>query len=125
MTTTRCKKGHLSHREWVKCQKLKPTFRDVLLHTSLIESAIISESEKIKPLSKKEKLFYRSFGNSITILDKNTVVDIYNLNKERNKLIHDIFRRKLNQDQIEKTRDKMFELINKIRKESKIIKKYI
>ena len=119
------KQKHLSHKEWVKAQKLDKTFRDVLIHASLIESIIINESIKNKCLSKKEIKTYRSFGNAVTILDKNKIIDIYNLKERRNKLMHDIFKEELNQDQIEKIRDEIFDIINKIYKESEIVKKYI
>ena len=119
------KQKHLTHEAWVKDQKLRKTFRDVLVHTSLIESIIINESIKIEPLPNKEIKTYRSFGKAITILDKNKIIDIYLLKEKCNELMHNIFRKKLNQDQNEKIRDEMFNLINKIRKESDIAKKYI
>lgn len=119
------KPKHLPHKEWVMSQKLRKNFRDVLVHTALIESAIIKESIKKKAFSKKNDGSYRSFGKAIEILDKNKILDIFNLKERRNQLVHDIFSKRLNQDEIEKIRDEMFNLIHKIRKESELIKKYL
>ena len=119
------KQKHLSHKEWVMSQKLRNNFRDVLIHTALIESAIIKESIKKKTFSKKNDGSYRSFGKAIEILDKDKILDIFNLKERRNQLVHDIFSKRLNQDEIEKIRDEMFNLIHKIRKESGLMKKYI
>ena len=119
------KAKHLTHDEWVSLQKPRNTFRDVLIQSSLIESAVIKESTKISPLTQKEKKYYRNFGRAIEIIDKANIIDIFELKQKRNKLIHDIFAKKLNQDQIEEVRGEMFCLIRKILKESRSVKKYL
>ena len=116
---------HLTHEKWISLQKPRNTFRDVLIQTSLIESAVIKESTKLSPLTSKEKKDYRSFGRAIQIIDRTKVIDIFELKQRRNKLMHDIFSKKLNQDQIEKVRDDMFRLIQKILKESRLVSKYL
>lgn len=118
-------KKHLTHKEWVHAQKLKNNLRDVLIQISLIESAVIKESQEIKPLSEHEKKYYRSLGNAIQILDKINLIDIFDLKEIRNQLVHDIFIKELDQDRIEAIRNKAFSLICKIRKESSLIKKRI
>lgn len=106
-------------------QKPKNTFRDVLLQTSLIESAVIEESAGLLPLTSKEKKNYRSFGCAIEVIGKTKIPDIFELKEKRNQLVHDIFSKKLDQDQIEEVRGEMFRLIKKILKESRLVSKYL
>ena len=106
---------NFSHEEWVKHQKLRKTFRDVLLYFALIESIAIEESAKKRPLTANERKSYRTFARAIEILNRNPSVPLLkSLGIERNKLVHRIFIDRLDQKQIESIRDRMFELIVRV-----------
>jgi len=118
------KAKHLSHEDWLECQfkeYRKKRYRDVILHVSIIESAIIVESKLFHPFPcPGEKTKHRTFSRAIKILEENRknnrivkkeIKTIKKCWKKRCNLVHGIIEKKLDQDNIEKLIDELHNLI--------------
>lgn len=111
-----------NHKEWVlnelKEDRFKPSYRNCLIHFSIIESLLIDETKKvsnnystcIKVLRYASKITYSEFN----ILNK--------LGAKRNKLVHRIIREKLEQEDIDNTIKELMSLIKSTYKEVELIK---
>lgn len=134
------KYNDLSHVDWVNYQlkcNLNNSLRNVLLHTSFIEAILIDKSEDIKgfPFTDKEKCNvcnnrYRTIRGALKVLEKEKVIsnnekmDCFDkLFDTRNRLIHSVARKgkELDQNQIEKLRNDMYEKIMQIYRSSPVI----
>lgn len=116
---------NLCHREWMEyqfnCRINKIEYRDVILHSSIIESAIIFESKKQHPFPCiNEKGRFRTLSNAIDILRRSAkysqeeLDEIDELGKLRNNLIHGIVEKELKQNDIETYIYEMYDMIVKI-----------
>lgn len=127
----------LSHEKWVECQfnkYNKSCFRDVVLHTSFIESTIIAESERFHPFPcLKERGQFRTFGYAIELLKTNDDYKdkdfeaINDLREKRNNLIHGIMEEGIDQNEIESRVGKIYEKIKEVYKSdlfNKIFEKF-
>ena len=93
---------NLSHNDWVIQQfkkYLRPSYRDVIIHTSIIEGVLRNESKKGSFDSANKFLLQSKKIDSSEFYMFNEVRDI------RNKLIHESFMNKLVQNEIDKLRD--------------------
>jgi hypothetical protein len=98
---------HLNHNGWVSAQfdasRLKPSFRNVLIHVGLIEAALEKISINKSPLGNypednMEKL-YRPFR--VCLKDLEIIDPIYNsLYGRRNMVVHRIIKELLDEGQI-------------------------
>ncbi len=116
------KKNLLPHEKFIEYQfdhYLRKEYRDVLLHTSIIESIIIAESKSLHPFPcPNEKSKYRKFSYAIDILkkdkDKSDLLEIkkvVSLWKKRNEMIHGIMEKRYDQKQIEALRNILHNLL--------------
>lgn len=110
---------NLSHHGWVLQQfenkYLKATYRNVLIHSSIIEGVLRNESgEKMFDLANKSLLCSMKITSSEFCVF-NEVRDI------RNSLIHDSFRKGLVQNDIDGLRDKLMERIHGAYRMSKFL----
>ncbi|MDP1845944.1 MAG: hypothetical protein Q8L09_04335 [Candidatus Moranbacteria bacterium] len=118
---------NLSHHDWVVQQfdkYLRKQYRDVFIHSSIIEGVLVNESkERSFDLANKRLLCSKKIYSSEFCVF-NEIRDI------RNKLAHDIFKKDgLTQKDIDKLRDDLMEKIHKAYKissflEDKLFKKY-
>ncbi|KKW19074.1 hypothetical protein A2852_02045 [Candidatus Adlerbacteria bacterium RIFCSPHIGHO2_01_FULL_54_23] len=101
---------NLSHQDWVKQQfgkYLKSSYRNVFVHSSIIEGILANESGMDKFDSANKFLLCSQKINSSEFCVFN------NIRKIRNKLAHDIFKRKgLSQNEIDKLRDDLMKEIH-------------
>lgn len=118
---------HLNHRDWVKQQfenkYLKTSYRNVLIHSSIIEGTIRNLGKKDKFVSANKFLLT---SGKITSNEFCIFNDIRNI---RNSLVHDSFKNGLNQDEIDRLRDSLMEKIHLAYRKSnfldkKLLKKY-
>jgi hypothetical protein len=118
---------NLSHHDWVVQQfdkYLRSQYRDVFIHSSIIEGVLVNESGKRSfDLANKSLLCSKKIYSSEFCVF-NEIRDI------RNRLAHDIFKKNgLAQNDIDKLRDDLIEKIHEAYKtssflEEKIFKKY-
>ncbi len=94
---------YLSHNDWViheyDARSLKSSYRNVILHSSFIEGAVRNSSNKDNFKQANESL--KSTG-TISPEEFNAFEDVREV---RNKLIHEIFKDGLGEDQILELRD--------------------
>ena len=118
---------NLSHKDWVKQQfdkYPKSSYRNVFVHSSIIEGILVNESGMDKFDSANKFLLCSQKINSSEFCVFN------NIRKIRNKLAHNIFKGKgLSQNHIDKLRDDLMEEIHNAYKVSifldcKLFKKY-
>lgn len=117
---------NLSHHDWVLQQfdkYLRRAYRDVLIHSSIIEGVLRNESGKGKFDEANKHLLNTKKINSSEFCVFNKVREI------RNSLVHDSFRSQLVQNDIDKLRDALMENILDAYKKStflneKLFKKY-
>lgn len=117
---------NLSHNDWViqQFQKyLRTSYRNVLIHASIIEGTLRNESrKKTFDLANKYLLYSGKINSSeFSIFDE--------IRKLRNSLVHDSVKNKLVQNEIDELRDELMEKILKVYKISnflndKLFKKY-
>lgn len=101
---------NLSHQNWVlqqfEVKYLKSSYRNVIIHASIIEGSLRKESGKSnfdlanKSLLQSKKIISSEF----CILN-----DVRNI---RNSLVHESFKNGLTQNEIDKLRDKLMEKIH-------------
>lgn len=98
---------NLSHQDWVKQQfdkYLKSSYRNVFVHSSIIEAILVNVSGMDKFDSANKLLLCSQKINSSEFCVFN------NIRKIRNKLAHNIFKGKgLSQNDIDKLRDDLME----------------
>lgn len=122
-------KKHLPHKEWVLNQfekYLTLSYRNVFIHTSIIEGLLIDESEEETPFpdekeKKKCQKQFRIISYAMKLLGKLNK-NYKKLFENRNDLIHGIARKSnpLDQDNIEKKIKEMHSCIINIYKEKYI-----
>jgi len=109
------------HNDWVKAQfdsqRRKADYRNVMIHTGLIENVIEDEAGYKENFSVAIKIL--RFSKRYDGLDK-----IEKLRKLRNKIVHRIELDKLDEKEINKTRDEMHTLLKEIYKDNLLIKDY-
>ena len=110
----------LSHDDWVRQQFkkfLRRSYRDVLVHSSIIEGTLRNEtgerwfSDAIKALQKSGRITSSEFDVFDAVRDT------------RNRLVHDSFKDGLVQNQIDGLRDKLIEKILEAYKISRFLDK--
>jgi len=114
------KKVH-EHIGWVKQQfkpkNVTPSYRNVLVHTGLIENII-----------EKEARCSKSFSTALKILKFSgrypELASVESLRKLRNKIVHKIGHDKLNGREINQTRDEIHILLKEIYGKNLLIIKY-
>jgi adenine-specific DNA methylase len=111
---------NLNHNDWVKQQfekYLKSTYRNVIIHSSIIEGTLKNESSK-----NKFDLANKSLLNSkkITQAEFNIFDKIRDL---RNKLVHESFKNHLVQNDIDNLRDSLMNKIHEAYKKSVFLEK--
>lgn len=112
-----------NHKEWVlnelKEDRFKASYRNCLIHFSIIESLLIDEtknvSDKYSTCIRVLRYTSKITHNDFSILNK--------LGKKRNKLVHRIIRDKLDQENIDTTIKELMSLIISTYKEVELIKK--
>ena len=100
---------NLSHNDWALQQfdkYLKTSYRNVLIHASIIEGILRNESGQEKFYSANKFLFC---NKQITISEFKVFDELRNI---RNSLIHDSFKDKLEQNKIDELRDKLMKKIH-------------
>lgn len=117
---------NLSHKDWVKQQfnkYLKSSYRNVFVHSSIIEGILVNESgmDKFDSANKFLLCSQKITSSEFCVFNE--------IRKIRNSLAHDIFKKKLPQNDIDKLRDDLMEKIQKAYKissflDKKIFKKY-
>jgi len=116
---------HATHKEWVKNEfkneYLKTSFRNSIIHFSIIESIVISRADKSS--TKYSTAIKSLLCNSIISREEFCLLD--RMGNNRNKLIHRIIKKHLDQDQIDTSRDELMGLIIKVYKDVIFIKKYL
>jgi Mn-containing catalase len=109
------------HKDWVKTQFTapykSPSYRNVLIHTGLIENIIEKEAKHKVNFDVAIKIL--KFSKRYKNLDK-----IDNLRKLRNKIVHKIEERELDEDRIIKIRDDMHKSLKEIYHSQSLIQKY-
>jgi DNA-binding MltR family transcriptional regulator len=106
---------NLSHHDWIIQQfeekYLKISYRDVLIHSSIIEGVLVKESgvDKFDLANKFLLCSGKISASEFCAFDE--------IRKIRNRLAHDIFKKSLAQEEIDKLRD---DLMRKIHKAYKI-----
>lgn len=113
-------KYHLSHKEWVKEQfrgnNYKVNYRNVMMHCSLIESLLKTQAKEETFDCANKKLLCLNIisGAEFCYFDK--------IRRMRNELIHNIFSKKLNQDNIDRKVLSLMYNIKEVHKNSKFLK---
>ena len=112
---------NLSHHDWVIQQfeekYLKVSYRDVLIHSSIIEGTLRNESKQNK-FDLANKSLLRDGGinsEEFCIFDE--------IRKIRNSLVHDSFKNQLVQNEIDKLRDNLMEKIHTAYRMSNFLEK--
>lgn len=100
---------HLSHSKWVQQQYeekyLRSGYRNVLVHSSIIEGTLRNESRRNKFDLANKQLLRSGKINSSEFCIFNKIRTI------RNSLVHDSFRDGLVQDEIDELRDELMKRI--------------
>ena len=113
-------KRHLTHKEWVKEQfggnNYKVNYRNAMVHCSLIESLLRTQTKEETFDCSNKKLLC---SNTISATE---FCSFDKIRKMRNEIIHNIFSKKLDQDNIDKRVLSLMQNIKEVYKNSEFLK---
>lgn len=117
------KNRNFNHKDWVKYQfkltMLKPSYRNILVHFSLIESFLVGTASEEK-FSNANKIL---LCTGVISSDEFCLFDL--IRKKRNKLVHRIYKRKLKEVEINKSIAQLMDKILEAYKMSNFLNKLL